>query len=514
MNWNTVGFPNMDVACAISNEISAQSGVLPRPYQVEGIGRCVTNNLLLSFQMGLGKTATACAGTRWSDNVMYVVPKSARSVWLKDIQRFGGRDSVIELRGKLSLKAHRLLLEGGRVAAETELPIGTPYAGEPLLVTHACVGSWASTRPDVVLRSSKMSSAPIQLPDTFGALVIDESHRFGSKDSKRSMGVGHLAKHSLRTILLSGTPDMGGAQRLWWQLHMLAPAIFDDYIVFIKRYAGAKETEWGLKPTVGTNLEELNHHMLPWTLSYRQSEVADYLPKHTRDRVVIPLTGPEARRVGVAINSARKALRARSEVERAPGTFFLPGEVVEARLACADVKVSTAAPLADEIVASGERLVIWCWHRAICQKLSKAISAKTYIVHGGTTDDMVNRYIEEWARSEPSILIATIGKLGEGEDRLVAACWQMFVEIDWLPQSVLQAEHRLLRLSQKRPVNTRFLQLDIEFEKSLMDRVLERADESDALFGGESGLDIGELFGIPRTGSMDGALARLSERLT
>jgi hypothetical protein len=106
-----------------------------------------------------------------------------------------------------------------------------------------------------------------------------------------------------------------------------------------------------------------------------------------------------------------------------------------------------------------------------------------------------------------------MAKLGEGEDRLVAAAWQIFLEIDWLPQTVMQAERRLLRLSQTRPVNTRFFQLDIPFEKSLMDRVLERSEDSDKLLGDTTFAELGKLFGVKSTGSMEEVLRRLSERL-
>lgn len=331
------------------------------------------------------------------------------------------------------------------------------------------------------------------------------------------MGFSKVASISDRVVLLSGTPDMGGVQNLWVQLCLLRPQEWGTYNEFIVRYAGAAQTKYGLQPTGGTNLEELACRMAPLVLTYRQAEVAPYLPKHTRDRVLVPLTGDQARTLGNAIAAAQKALQALGTARLDRSSWFLPGEVIEARLGCAMAKVPSVVEMAKELVLGlKERVVIWTWHKkpaaAVAEELRR-LKIPCFVVTGETSDQQLDRHLSRWSGPEGGVIIATIARLGEGEDRLVAAAWQLFLEIDWLPQRVQQAEHRLLRLSQKRPVNTRFFQLDMPFERSFMDRVLQRASDTDALLGSSSALDIGELFGAGKILSDEELLLRMSQRL-
>jgi hypothetical protein len=224
-----------------------------------------------------------------------------------------------------------------------------------------------------------------------------------------------------------------------------------------------------------------------------------------------------ARQLGNKLEAARKALKKLGECEADRSTWFLPGEVTEARRACAEAKVPVVVEEALQLIRAGERVVVWSWHKTACRQvaaLCQQAGVPTYCVDGDVTDARsVDSTLERWA-TETAVLSATIAKLGEGEDRLTAAAWQLFLEVDWLPQTLRQTECRLVRLSQTRPVNTRFFELEIPFERSLMDRVLSRAGETDSLFGSTDYLDIGELFGVKQTGNTTDVLRRLSERLS
>lgn len=507
----------MAEACEIARAVR-RSGVWMRPYQVEGIARCKHGNTLLHFSPGLGKTLVAAAAIRNLSPVMIVIPKVARGVWLKELCRGAGITSLVELEGAKRLRAKRLVLADGLVVQDEPMHGGGVTVPDGcFLVSHDCVSSWSDTvrTGRINMRMNSADEPPIQIPWHYAALVVDESHRFADSSSKRSMGAAKFAAVSDKIILLSGTPDMGGVENLWTQLELLAHGAFGGYYDFIKYFAGAEETKYGLQPGRATHTDELSARMDPYVLTRRQSEVAAYLPKNTRDRIVVPLTHEQAKLLGPIVASAQKALRdlKTARVDRAAS--FLPGEVVEARRACAEAKVSPVAEMARELHASGERVVVWCWHRAPAHSLGEQLyKAKVpcWIVSGQTPDAQVEATINKWVR-DGGVLVATIAKLGEGEDRLVAAAWQLFLEIDWLPQRVQQAERRLLRLSQTRPVNTRFFQLDMPFEQSFMDRVLARAEDSAAVLGGTVATDIGELFGIGPVLSDDELLRRMSDRL-
>jgi hypothetical protein len=452
---------------------------------------------------------------------MLVIPRVARAVWIKDLPRFGGVNEIIELQGNKSLVAERKTI--GPMGIECEEKVEGQLNDGVFLVTHECVGSWFSLlrqKKGLRMISKDIKRPPIELPRRFDYVVVDESHRYGNKGSKRALGMMKLAGLANRVILLTGTPDMGGVHKMWFQLDLLNRYGFGKYWEFVRDYGGGVETDYGYQPTKGSNLDELAQRTSPYILTYKQKDVASYLPTNTRDRILVPLTAKKAKSLGSSLEAARKALARLGESQADRQDKFLPGEVIEARKACAlakvDVCVSEAANLSKGgELSPGERCVVWTWFREVANAVSNGLAKKNvdaWVVHGGVDERGAERTINAWSRSN-GVLVATIARLGEGEDRLVAAAWQYFLELDWLPQTVLQAERRLVRMSQTRPVNTRFFQLDMEFERSLLVRILTRAEDTDSLLGSSTSVDLGELFGVKNTGDMEEVLQRLGRRL-
>jgi len=354
---------------------------------------------------------------------------------------------------------------------------------------------------------------------SFGLVVADEAHRYGGRSSKRTHGLRRYAKLAGKLCFLSGTPDLGGTHRLWTPLNLLAPFAFPGYWSFVKEFCGAKENGWG-GMDIGRGspeaLEKLRARMAPWVLTYGDDIISPYLPENTIDRVMVQLSGPQAKVIGGKLSAAMKALRELGagrvadfegdSVLRCTDTRFLPGEVVEARLACARAKLPSVAEMATELHEAGEHVVVWAWHKTICRELAVELQRGTipvYEVYGNLPQAGVDASIVAWTQ-RGGVLIATMAKLGEGEDRLVAARWQIFLELDWLPQTMRQAMGRLVRMSQTRKVQTRFMELSLPFERSLVDRVMARAEDSDRLWGVESSV---------KTPVIEDLLQRMGDRL-
>lgn len=511
--------PSLATAVAKNLHLQRTTGRLLWPHQIEGVERCLRSNTLLGFEMGTGKTPTALVAVSHLQHVALVVPATAREVWLRELGRFTSRDRIVELRGVKALTANLLRVDDQGVVVHEEPAHEDDLRREWLLMTHESARSWATFMiPPGALSISPAdpSRLPCLPPNRVDALVVDEAHRFGDRRNVGAQAIMTASNAADRVFLLSGTPSKGGVHRMWSLLKCLDSQEWGSYWDYIKRYCAAEEGKYGLEPTGLSNQDELAERLDPWVLAYTRDQVGAYLPKNDRQRVLVPLSAPKMRELGPIIEAADKVLKQRGE-RKGPDAWTSP-EIVELRLALAKLKIDETVQLAAEIQAQGHKVVVWCWHRQVAAMMRTALSVarlQHYLsITGELTDESyVDRAVRHWSDTDrPVILIATMGKLGEARD-LTAACWQIFLELDWLPETITQAESRLVRLSQTRPVSTRLMALDIPFERSLSDRLLGRAEETDALFGSETAAAVSELFGAKRMTDQE-ALAAFAAKVS
>lgn len=449
-------------------------------------------------------TIATVAATMHLRTVAVVAPGFAHAQWRRELARCGIRKLYL-LSGVKRLVATLVGLgPAGEVISEQEvrgmIPVGTAAARTWMLISHESVIGWGGMFNDGSELRAVAATFEAAPPARVDALVVDEIHGFGSPTSKRTAALVGMARFADRIIALSGTPDMGGVHRMWIPLALLGGGEWGSYYDFAFRYAGAMRDEkyGGLVIGKATNAEELSARVDPWFHIVPRDLVASYLPAHRRDRLIVPVPAKAAKAIGAQLAAAEKRLREHGGLESPQ--VWEAGEVTDALLAVAALKVETAASLIVELLDAGEKVVVWCWHRKtvhlIGDELVKRRRADYLKVTGELGDKLTDNAIDRWATdAKPRALLATMGKVGQGEDRLVAACYQLFVELPWLPQLVDQAESRLVRRSQTRPVYTRFLQAMMPFEESLCERLIGRAEDTDAVLGDESARRVGVLFG-------------------
>jgi hypothetical protein len=485
-----------------------RQGCSARPYQVEALAWAFSGSgCILGLDMGLGKTLVGLALAEAFNGytVSFVIPSHVLPVWRSEIVKWSTRDVVYELSGLYRPRLERVRL--GRRGASYREEVDHIPVNQWLLVAHETVITWGTLvagqqSQDLVAIEANTSEVlallgRLPVPDV---LVVDEIHRFGSPNSQRTNGLRRLASHARRVVGLSGTPCMGGLHRLWGPLAVVEPRRWGTYKDFITRYCGAVEDFWGvLRPHEPTDTEALRARLSSNVLlRLRAEDVLDDLPVHTRQSVTVPVTGAAYAEAGIGAQLDRLSKRLRVPGSpRAPQRFDM-GEVVELRVMLAQLKVPTCWELLKDMTGEGARVVVWCWHHATTRELvacaPKGISA--FRADGEVGDGAV----DAWSRTPGGVLAATIPYMGTGLDVLAHhACHQVFLELPWAADELLQAEGRLRRLSQpSKRTWSYFLALDVPFEMSLVDRILHQARQTDDVIDDTRGNYVAELFGVPQ----------------
>src|ERR1700747_296280 len=128
----------------------------------------------------------------------------------------------------------------------------------------------------------------------------------------------------------------------------------------------------------------------------------------------------------------------------------------------ADGKIPDAVNLAASHVQEGHSVIVFTHRRAVAEQIADGLSdldIRAGFIHGGlsqTNRDVWLKSARETAKTCPITIACTIDSTGVGIDLSFAdVC--LFAELDWVPSKIVQAEGRLHRFGQKRPVLRQFL---------------------------------------------------------
>jgi SNF2 family DNA or RNA helicase len=117
----------------------------------------------------------------------------------------------------------------------------------------------------------------------------------------------------------------------------------------------------------------------------------------------------------------------------------------------ADGKLPHVVELVKSHVASGNRVVVFCWRRTVCEALAAAFGADAAFIHGG----VLQRERQRRINSDWRILCANIDVTAGGIS-LTQASVGVYAELTWEPHEILQTMARLHRPGQEMPTLFQF----------------------------------------------------------
>ncbi|TXI23108.1 MAG: ATP-dependent helicase [Roseateles sp.] len=429
----------------------------PRDYQSFGAQLTLTaGSLLLADELGLGKTITAIAAIVLSGAfpAVVVAPAHLTRQWEKQIRHFAPNLTVYRTRS------------------------GSPYEKDKPGVLVNMTGKRRtkknqeqmallpeSTLPDVIVTTYDMLKGGWAefLAQVAKFAVYDECQALAHSTSGRYKAAETLAGGVSFRMGLSATPITGYGCQFYNVLNVLRPDALGSYGEFL--------TEWCTQesitdPTLFGEYLRREGYMLRRT----RKEVGRELPPLTK--VIHEVESDTKKLEELAGNAAALARIVLSHNEQFKGQKMQASAEFDMlmRQATGIAKAPYVVEFVKLLLDSGEKVVLWGWHRAVYDIWLEGLKEyKPRLYTGTESGNQKDEAMAAFIQGDCQLLIMSL-RSGAGADGLQAVCRIGVVgELDWSPSVIAQCFGRLDRDGQTSPVTGYVLVSDDGADPIMMD---------------------------------------------
>jgi superfamily II DNA or RNA helicase len=461
--------------------LPAPNGHLMHAYQKKGVEFCVSRGMrvLIGDEMGVGKTVQAIAAAEAcsSPRILIICPANARYVWDSEIRGWGGRGGIQHITSQLdkldmSARWHIVTYDllGARVQTwrfkdkQEELHFLETFPELAEKIERNAGGRSKITLEESLEKVPAFDSKRLaawanmmqrlrgELMDQILALgplltILDEAHRAKNKTSKRTKAIRRIAAGETQMLMLTGTPLRNNEHEAAALLSLLDVDAADV-----------------LSKAKGYTIQDVKDYLEYFMIRRTKAEVLPELPDKTRQRIDIgDLNIEQMNAYHDAMNQALEKYvdvikRNGSEVEARQS---MQGGIERARTALGLAKVmgGGVSDLILDVVENKECCVVFCAHHDVSDSLRSQLELeklRVAVVDGRTSQKERASIVKAFQDGELDVFIGGIHAAGEAIT-LTRADTVIFVELDWVPAALLQAEDRIHRVGQRK--NCQVIQL-------------------------------------------------------
>jgi SNF2 family DNA or RNA helicase len=444
--------------------------------------------VLIADEMGLGKTIQAIGiinAVPAIKRVLIICPASLKLNWAKEIKKWRTRTLAISI------------INGG---GET-LP-----RGEGIVIINYDVLSKHAAALGLKLVDSKYEVAANARP--FDLLVADEAH-YGKNEKAMRSKILH-AIPAKRRMYLTGTPILNRPVEIFPLISALDPQRWNkkSFFSFAKKYCDAQQIQAGHRLvwdfSGASNLPELQEVLRESVMVRRlKKDVLTELPPKRRAIVeleadssikaiaaresakwlaqkVIIDAAREARDMAALLDDKAAYAEAVANLRDAATAAFT--EMSQVRHDCAVAKAPLAVKfLIEQLEGSAEKIVVFAHHRDVIQIAKEQLSAyHPVVVQGGVSSENKQAAVERFM-TDPScrVFLGNIQAAGVGLT-LTVASHVIFMELDWVPANVSQAEDRVHRIGQSNSVLVQHLVIEDSLDAKMAQTIISKQKIADA----------------------------------
>lgn len=442
------------------------------PFQKEGVQFLIEKkgNAVIADYMGLGKSAQAIGylmnEPSFNLPACIVCPATVKINWKKELLKFWKNAPSIAV------------LSGGKSVCQSMADI--VIINYDLLSMHVKkVKEEYTTKTGNTKTRTKFVPDPFLISFTksrFKTIIFDESHYIKSEKSLRYQASHFVASTVRHKIHLTATPITNQPIDYWTTLNMLQPDIFGNRWQFGHRWCNAKRgwansiTFSGCTDPIGLN------NLLKSTVMIRRliPEVLKDLPQKIKKVLPVEISSQDRR----SYESSEEAIFI--EYGNNPIVKF-------AKLLTIiwDMKKSHVFSRIDDILETGEKVIVFAYHRKVITELMEKYPKISVKINGGCSTKQRDQAVEEFQNNPNKKLFFGNHRAAGVGLTLTASCYTIFAELSLIPTELEQAGGRNHRIGQTRVVNECFIVADNTLETEIMEILDEKRKGADAVLDGK-----------------------------
>jgi len=409
------------------------------PYQRAGTAQILhRRNLLLADDMGLGKTAQVVVAIRYlrgrnpGFKGLILCPATLKDWWRQELSRWAGIEDVYVLQGQKEDQE-------GKSSSIT-------IANYDIVAAH----------------EARLTERPWDI------VVCDEGHLLRNRSAARTQVAFGLGRHkgikAAKKVVLTGTPILNRPGELYQVLKWLDPIGWPNNRAFQVWFCDGHLDRFGFWNAKGSsNLPLLQQRLYRTVLvRRRKDQVLKYLPPKVRQilyldpetEAVTPLGKESAWATLLGISPSDSPEAVYDRLIAVSGGFE---EISQIRRELGVAKLPTVIRYLRTVLDQKDKVVVFGHHHDVIQGLQDAFADEAVSLTGETPaaarGELVRRFQED---PKVRLFVGSIQAAGLGLT-LTAADLAVFAELDWVPANMLQAEDRLHRIGQERPVHIQLL---------------------------------------------------------
>jgi len=443
-----------------------------RPYQMQGVARGLQLKRFINGDMpGLGKTLQSVAtvvGAEIQGNVTFpclvICPSALKINWKREFEMWTDKQVMI-LDDKVKNTWHRYWEMG---------------------VADVFVVNYESLRKFFVKKYPKKedlnNSADIIMDpriDILKSIIIDEVHKLKNKDSQRTKITLRITRGKEYVIALTGTPVVNKPIDLWTQLAIISR---------LKMFGGPDgfKTRYCEGGSGASNLKELNY-LLNKNCFFRREkhEVLKDLPAKIRQAIYSTITNEDEYD---KVQSDFKKYLQENDFSNAEIRKKMRSEVIVKITMLLQIsakgKIEAAKEYIDEILDSGEKIVVFCRHKIVVDELCKEYPQAVRVT-GSENESQKQASVDSFQKNpKTNIIIGSHKAAGVGLT-LTASSEVLFLELPWTFADLEQCEDRCHRFGQLNSVRCTSLLGENTLDKWLYELIMEKKKIADAVTGAD-----------------------------
>lgn len=390
------------------------------PYQKAGIVFAAHHeNCLIADEMGLGKTIQAIGLINYLrlKKVLIICPASLKENWARECEAW--------LAQPLSL----------RIAKKPE-----DFNAAIVIINY-----------DILVKYKRLIDNT-----SFELLICDESHYLKNGQALRTKTVFGSKEQSPilapRKLFLTGTPILNRPIELWTMLKNTK--IFDNWVYYIKRYCAGYEDDYGWVTSGASNTEELGEILREKIMIRRtKTEVLTELPAKIRQIIYLEADKEVSNLVAqekeiIKLHGADFNEESIGKMQNSVAAF---SELAHVRKQTALKKCNAIPEAICDILEQKECCVVFTHHVEVAHTLSRLVGENNIsceVFSGETSLERRQQIVDDFQNGKIQVFIGTTLAAGVGIT-LTRASTVLFVELEWTPALIAQAEDRLHRIGQK-----------------------------------------------------------------